>query len=126
LILDGAAALLLLLPLHHFWIHRSGTGPTTAAAFSERAYENNPPAARGAKPSPCCWRRFKYGDLTLGLIMAAAMCINMLSSAVAGVLIPLLFDRIGVGPALVSGVALTTVTDVAGFFAVLGFAAMLI
>jgi len=42
--------------------------------------------------------------------MAAAMCINMLSSAVAGVLIPLLFDRIGVDPALASGVALTTVT----------------
>jgi len=58
--------------------------------------------------------------------MAAAMCINMLSSAVAGVLIPLLFDRIGVDPALVYGVALTTVTDMAGFFAVLGFAAMLI
>jgi len=38
------------------------------------------------------------------------MCINMLSSAVAGVLIPLLFDRIGVDPALASGVALTTVT----------------
>jgi len=67
-----------------------------------------------------------YGDLTLGLIMAAAMCINMISSAVAGVLIPLLFDRIGVDPALASGVALTTVTDVVGFFAVLGFAAMLI
>jgi len=54
------------------------------------------------------------------------MCINMLSSAVAGVLIPLLFDRIGVDPTLASGVALTTVTDVAGFFAVLGLAAMLI
>jgi len=58
--------------------------------------------------------------------MAAAMCINMLSSAVAGILLPLLFDRIGVDPALASGVALTTVTDVAGFFAVLGLAAMLI
>jgi len=67
-----------------------------------------------------------YGDWLLCLVMAAAMCVNMVSSAFAGVLIPALFDRMGVDPALASGVALTTVTDVVGFFAVLGLAAVFI
>lgn len=64
-----------------------------------------------------------YHDYGLGLIIAMAMIINLVVSAAAGVVIPMLLQRIGIDPALAGGVALTTVTDVVGFFAVLGLAA---
>jgi len=64
-----------------------------------------------------------YGDYFLGLIIGAAMVINLVFSALAGVLLPLAFRRLGIDPALAGGVALTTVTDVIGFLAFLGLAA---
>ncbi|MCB1972858.1 MAG: magnesium transporter, partial [Geminicoccaceae bacterium] len=54
---------------------------------------------------------------TLGIIIGIAMIINMLAAALAGILIPLLLDRIGADPAIASSVFVTTVTDVVGFFA---------
>ena len=63
-----------------------------------------------------------YNDLQLGMIVAVAMMINLVFSAVAGVLIPMILDKVGIDPALASGVALTTITDVVGFFAILGLA----
>ena len=65
-----------------------------------------------------------YQDYSLGLIIAMAMVINLAVSAVAGVVLPMLLQRIGVDPALAGGVALTTVTDVVGFFALLSLAAV--
>ena len=59
---------------------------------------------------------------TLGIIIGIAMIINMLAAALAGILIPLLLDRIGADPAIASSVFVTTVTDVVGFFAFLGLA----
>ncbi len=65
-----------------------------------------------------------YRDVELGLIVAFAMVINMMAAAVAGVLLPVVIDKLGIDPALAGGVALTTVTDVVGFFAVLGLATL--
>ncbi len=65
-----------------------------------------------------------YHDYALGAIIGLAMIINIVVSALAGVLLPLLLQRMGIDPALAGGVALTTVTDVVGFFALLGLAAI--
>lgn len=58
----------------------------------------------------------------LGLVIAAAMMANFFTAAVAGILIPMLLDRFKVDPAVASGVFVTTLTDVVGFFAFLGLA----
>lgn len=63
-----------------------------------------------------------FQDPNLGGIIAAAMIINMFVAALAGILIPLLLDRLGADPAVASAVFVTTVTDVVGFFAFLGLA----
>jgi magnesium transporter len=65
---------------------------------------------------------FWFHDPNLGGIIAAAMVINMFAAALAGILIPLLLDRLGIDPAVASAVFVTTVTDVVGFFAFLGLA----
>ncbi len=65
-----------------------------------------------------------FQNLELALIVAVAMIINLAVSAVAGVVIPILCDRFNVDPALASGVALTTITDIVGFWAILGLAAV--
>lgn len=63
-----------------------------------------------------------FGSGPLGLVIGAAMVFNHVSAALAGILIPLALDRMGYDPALASGVFLTTVTDIVGFFAFLGLA----
>jgi magnesium transporter len=65
-----------------------------------------------------------FQDPNIGGIIAAAMVINMMAAALGGILIPLLLDRMGVDPAVASAVFVTTVTDVVGFFAFLGFASL--
>ena len=60
----------------------------------------------------------------LGVLIGAAMIINLAFAALSGVLIPLLVRKVGVDPALASAVILTTVTDVVGFFAFLGLATL--
>ncbi len=60
----------------------------------------------------------------VGAIIAAAMAINLLFAALAGVTIPLMLRRLGIDPALAGGVVLTTVTDVIGFGAFLGLGAL--
>ena len=59
-----------------------------------------------------------------GLVIAAAMLINLVVAALAGATIPLALKRLGIDPALAGGVLLTTVTDVIGFLAFLGLAAL--
>jgi magnesium transporter len=58
----------------------------------------------------------------IGLIIAAAMAINMINAALAGILVPLALNRMGADPAVSSAVFVTTMTDVIGFFAFLGLA----
>ncbi len=62
----------------------------------------------------------------LGGVIASAMVINLVVAAFAGVLIPLGLSRAGVDPAVASSVFVTTVTDVVGFFAFLGLAALIL
>mgnify|MGYP003983023841 FL=1 len=65
-----------------------------------------------------------FEDWTLGLVIAAAMMINLMTAGIAGAVIPLTLKRLGIDPALAGGVVLTTVTDVVGFFSFLGLAAI--
>lgn len=65
-----------------------------------------------------------FGDLRLGGVIAVAMIVNMIVAALAGTSIPILLEKWGVDPAIASSVFLTTVTDVVGFFAFLGLAAL--
>jgi magnesium transporter len=67
-----------------------------------------------------------FGTGGLGLVIAAAMVINLLAAAVAGILVPLTLDHFEIDPAIASGAFVTTVTDVVGFFAFLGLAAMML
>ncbi len=60
----------------------------------------------------------------IGLLLGAAMLINLAFAAAAGVLIPVMLDKMGIDPALAGGVLLTTVTDVVGFMAFLGLATL--
>jgi magnesium transporter len=62
------------------------------------------------------------GDPVLGLVLGAAMIINMFVAATAGVLVPLGVRAANVDPALASSVFITTMTDVVGFFSFLGLA----
>jgi len=67
-----------------------------------------------------------YGDPTLGSVLGLAMIVNMVVAALAGILVPIGLDKAGVDPALASAVFVTTVTDVVGFFAFLGLAAIIL
>ncbi len=64
------------------------------------------------------------GNFSLGLIIGAAMVINMFVAATAGTLIPLGLRALKVDPALASSVFITTLTDVFGFLSFLGLATM--
>ena len=63
-----------------------------------------------------------FNDIKIALIIAAAMVINLVVAALAGAMIPILMRSIRIDPALAGSVALTTITDVVGFFAFLGLA----
>lgn len=65
-----------------------------------------------------------FDDWDLGLIIAAAMVINLVTAAFTGAALPLFLTRINVDPALAGGVILTTVTDVVGFVSFLGLATL--
>lgn len=65
-----------------------------------------------------------YRDLRLAVVIAAAVLLNLMVAAAAGVLIPLTLHRFGRDPVMGSGVMLTAITDSAGFFIFLGLAAV--
>lgn len=67
-----------------------------------------------------------YNNVHLGLVIACAMTANLIIGAIAGVIIPVFLEKVNVDPALAGGVALTTVTDVVGYFSVLGLATWLL
>ena len=60
----------------------------------------------------------------LGAVIAAAMVINNLVAGLAGILVPVTLDRFRIDPAVSSAVFVTMMTDVMGFFAFLGLAAL--
>lgn len=67
-----------------------------------------------------------YGKPGLGLVMALAIIVNLVAGALAGALIPAALKRMSIDPALAGGVVLTTVTDVIGILAFVGFASFLL
>ncbi|HMO08212.1 MAG TPA: magnesium transporter, partial [Paracoccaceae bacterium] len=58
--------------------------------------------------------------------LGLAMIVYQVVAALGGVLVPLTLNRLGFDPALASGTFVTTLTDVMGFFAFLGFATLLL
>jgi magnesium transporter len=67
-----------------------------------------------------------FDNLILGGVIGAAIIINLTMAALLGAAIPLLLKRLGADPALAGPVALTTFTDVIGFFAFLGLATLIL
>jgi magnesium transporter len=67
---------------------------------------------------------FWFGSDMLGLVIGVAMVVNLFAAALVGILIPLGLEELDLDPAIASGVFVTTVTDVVGFFAFLGLAAL--
>ncbi|HWP94464.1 MAG TPA: magnesium transporter [Gammaproteobacteria bacterium] len=65
-----------------------------------------------------------YGNPALGVVMMAAMVLNLLLAACAGVFIPLIRQRLGRDPAQGSSVMITAITDTGGFFIFLGLATL--
>ncbi|POA98712.1 magnesium transporter, partial [Chromobacterium sinusclupearum] len=63
-----------------------------------------------------------YGSASLGLVMLAAMTLNLMLAATMGVLIPTLMQKLGKDPALGSSVLITACTDSGGFLIFLGLA----
>ena len=65
-----------------------------------------------------------YGNPFLGLVIGLGMLVNLVLAGLSGASIPLIMKKIGIDPAQSSSIILTTVTDVAGFIAFLGFAVL--
>ncbi len=65
-----------------------------------------------------------FGSGKLGAVIGAAMIVNAIAAGLAGILIPLTMDTLDLDPAPASGVFVTTVTDITGFFAFLGLASI--
>ncbi|NLF54436.1 MAG: magnesium transporter [Thauera phenolivorans] len=63
-----------------------------------------------------------YGSAPLGAVMTGAMTLNLLLAASAGVLVPMLRERLGADPAIGGSVMITALTDSGGFFIFLGLA----
>ena len=67
-----------------------------------------------------------YDSVGLGVVMAAAILLNLLAGALAGALIPVALKKMSIDPALAGGVVLTTVTDVIGILAFVGLSTYLL
>ena len=67
-----------------------------------------------------------FGTPILGVVIGVAMVVNLVVAGLAGIIIPVTLERMDIDPALASGAFVTTVTDVVGFFAFLGLAAVML
>ncbi|MFN3770179.1 MAG: magnesium transporter [Ectopseudomonas guguanensis] len=65
-----------------------------------------------------------YDSWSLGVVMTAAMTLNLLLAALMGVLIPMTLARLGRDPAMGASVMITAMTDSGGFFIFLGLASI--
>jgi len=65
-----------------------------------------------------------FADWDVGLVIGAAVAINLIVAAFAGFAVPLILRRLKIDPALAGGVVLTTVTDVVGFITFLGLGSL--
>ena len=67
-----------------------------------------------------------FSDVVLSVIIGLAIIVNLVVAAFSGAFLPLLLTKLKIDPALAGGVILTTITDVIGFVAFLGLAALVI
>ena len=67
---------------------------------------------------------FWFSNIVISLLISIAMVINLICSAIAGILIPIVLRKFNQDPAIAGSVVVTTVTDVIGFFSFLGLAAI--
>lgn len=65
-------------------------------------------------------------DVRLAIVLASAMVINLLVAALFGTLVPLIMEKLGKDPAASATIFITTATDVLGFLAFLGLAALVL
>ena len=65
-----------------------------------------------------------FQRLDLSVVIAVAMLVNLIIAGLSGTIVPLALNRFGIDPANASSVFLTTITDVVGFLAFLGLAAL--
>lgn len=65
-----------------------------------------------------------FGVPDLGIVIGLAMICNLVAAALGGILVPLAVERVRADPAVASGVFVTTITDVVGFFSFLGIATL--
>ncbi|MEE1131928.1 MAG: magnesium transporter [Caryophanon sp.] len=65
---------------------------------------------------------FWKGELIIGMLVGVAMCCSIIVATLAGSLIPLMMDRIGVDPAVASGPFITTLNDITSILIYLGLA----
>ncbi|MGB7374080.1 magnesium transporter [Pontixanthobacter sp.] len=116
-----------------------GNAGTQTMAVSVRAIAMN--QLTEANTMRILWREFRVAALNgvtiallvgaatalvfspmLGGVIALAMLINVITAGLAGVLVPVMFERLKQDPALASSVFVTMITDSMGFFAFLGLA----
>lgn len=64
-------------------------------------------------------------NIGLCLVIFSSMIMSMTIACVSGAMVPIVLKKFGLDPAQSSSIVLTTVTDVAGFFAFLGVATLL-
>ncbi|WXT99963.1 MAG: Magnesium transporter MgtE [Catillopecten margaritatus gill symbiont] len=69
---------------------------------------------------------FWFADLVLSIVIALAIIVNLVFAAFSGAFLPALLVKFKIDPALAGGVVLTTITDVIGFVAFLGFASLVV
>ena len=63
-----------------------------------------------------------FKEANIGMVIAAAMIINLVVAAFSGAAIPLMLRKLGIDPAIAGSVVVTTVTDIVGLFVFLGLA----
>ena len=63
-----------------------------------------------------------FKDITIAILISCALVINLISSVIAGILVPLILRKFNQDPAIGGSVVVTTVTDVVGFVSFLGLA----
>ena len=65
---------------------------------------------------------FWFNEVTLAVLISFALIINLISSVIAGVFVPIILRHLNQDPAISGSVVVTTVTDVIGFLSFLGLA----
>ena len=63
-----------------------------------------------------------FQEVMISILICVAMTINLISSVIAGMVVPIILRRLNQDPAIAGSVVVTTVTDVVGFFSFLGLA----